>query len=143
MPGLRQAQEAHGFGITQMTASCCIPAANADIAGMPNCRAINDKVFELARRLHPDIVILNGTFEKYLDHVVETVVALKQMMDVRVIVLGPVPGWNRGLPNEVLRYYMLHHDLIPRRFNGAVSSNWYDAKMRAALVPEGTEFISA
>jgi peptidoglycan/LPS O-acetylase OafA/YrhL len=143
MPGLRKAQQARGFGIAQFTSSSCIPAVNADIAGVPNCRAINDKVLELARKLRPDIVILHGTFEKYLDHVTETVVALKQMTDARVIVLGPVPGWKRGLPNEVLRYYMLHHDLIPQRFNGAVSSNAYDAKMRAALEPEGAEFISA
>jgi hypothetical protein len=38
---------------------------------------------------------------------------------------------------------MLHHSLIPQRFNGAVSSNWYDAKMRDALVPQGAAFISA
>jgi hypothetical protein len=112
MPGLRLAQEALGFGIAQFTSSSCIPAVNADNAGVP--RAINDKVLELARKLHPDIVILYGTFEKYLDHVAETVAALKQMTDARVIVLGSVPGWKRGLPNEVLRYYMLHHDLIPR-----------------------------
>jgi hypothetical protein len=111
MPGLRLAQEARGFSIAQFTSSSCIPAVNADV---PNCRAINDKVLELARKLHPDIVILHGTFEKYLDHVAETVAALKQMTDARVIVLGSVPGWKRGLPNEVLRYYMRHHDLIPR-----------------------------
>ncbi len=110
---------------------------------MPNCRAINDKVLELARKLHPDIVLLHGTFEKHLDHVAETVVALRQATNARVIVLGPVPGWKRGLPNEVLRYYMLHHGLIPQRFSGAVSSNGYDAKMSAALEPEGAEFISA
>ena len=143
MPGLRKAQEARGFGIAQFTASSCIPAINADIAGVPNCRAINDKVLGLARKLHPDIVLLHGTFEKHLDHVAETVAALKQATNARVIVLGPVPGWKRGLPNEVLRYYMLHHALIPQRFSGAVSSNGYDAKMRAALEPEGAEFISA
>ena len=143
MPGLRKAQQARGFGIAQFTTSSCIPAVNADIAGVPNCRAVNDKVLELARKLHPDIVLLHGTFEKHLDHVAETVAALKQITNTRVIVLGPVPGWKRGLPNEVLRYYMLHHALIPQRFSGAVSSNGYDAKMRAALVPEGAEFISA
>jgi peptidoglycan/LPS O-acetylase OafA/YrhL len=143
MPGLRQAQEARGFGIAQFTSSSCIPAINVEIEGVPNCRAINDKVLALARKLQPDIVVLHGTFEKYLDHVAETVAALKRTTSARVVVLGPVPGWKRGLPNEVLRYYMLHHSLIPQRFNGAVSSNWYDAKMRDALLPQGAEFISA
>jgi len=143
MPGLRKAQETRGFGVAQFTSSSCIPAVNADIAGVPNCRAINDKVLGLARELHPDIVLLHGTFEKYLDHVAETVATLRQATNARVIVLGPVPGWKRGLPNEVLRYYMLHHGLIPQRFSGAVTSNGYDAKMRSALEPEGAEFISA
>ena len=38
---------------------------------------------------------------------------------------------------------MLYHRLIPERWNGAVSSNWYDAVMREKLVPAGAEFISA
>jgi hypothetical protein len=59
------------------------------------------------------------------------------------VVLGPVPVWRRGLPNEVLRHFMMYHRLIPERWNGAVSSNWYDAVMREELVPAGAEFISA
>jgi hypothetical protein len=116
---------------------------NADVAGTPNCRAINDKVLALARQLRPDIVLLHGTWEKYLDNVAETVAALKQQTGARVVVLGPVPVWKRGLPGEVLRYFMLHHRLIPERSSQAVSSNWYDAIMRAKLIPSGAEFISA
>jgi peptidoglycan/LPS O-acetylase OafA/YrhL len=143
MPGLRKAQQVHDFGIAQFTSNSCIPALNADIAGAPNCRAINDEVLGLARRLQPDVVLLHGTFEKYLDHVAETVTALKQQTRARVVVLGPVPGWKRGLPNEVLRYFMLHHRLIPERSDDAVASSAYDARMRAALLPQGAEFISA
>jgi len=142
MPGLLKAQETHGFGLAQLTSSSCIPALNADIPATPNCRAANDRVLALARRIRPDIVLLHGTWEKYLDHVGETVTALKEI-GARVVVLGPVPGWKRGLPNEVLRYYMLHHELIPERTAQAVSTNWYDAKMRDALVPLGAHFISA
>ena len=143
LPGLRKAQEVSAFGIAQFTSSSCIPALNADIAGTPNCRAINDKVLSLARQIRPDIVLLHGTWEKYLDNVAETVAALKQQTGARVVVLGPVPVWKRGLPGEVLRYYMLHHRLIPERSSQAVSSNWYDAIMRAKLLPSGAEFISA
>jgi peptidoglycan/LPS O-acetylase OafA/YrhL len=142
MPGLRKAQESHDFGIAQFTLTSCIPAINADIAGVPNCRAANDKVLELARQLQPDIVLLHGTWEKHLDHVAETVTALKQATRARVIVLGPGPFWKRGLPSEVLRYFLLHHRLIPTRI-GSSGSSRYDAEMRAALVPRGAEFISA
>ena len=115
MPGLRKAQQSRGFGIAQLTSSSCIPALNVDIPATPNCRAINDRVLALARQLKPDIVLLHGAWEQYLDHVGETVTALKQETGARVVVLGPVPGWKRGLPNEVLRHYLLHHRLIPQR----------------------------
>src|SRR5712691_1878094 len=126
MPGLRKAQESRDFGIAQFTSSSCIPAINADIPGVPNCRAINDKVLELARQLKPDVVLLHGTWEKYLDHVAETVTALKQATGARVVALGPVPVWKRGLPNEVLRFFLLYHRLIPERLK-ASGSNGYDA----------------
>ena len=143
MPGLLKAQQTRNFGIGQLTSSSCIPALNADIPSTPNCRAINDKVLSLVRDIRPDIVLLHGTWEKHLDHVAETVVALKQQTNARVVVLGGVPAWRRGLPSEVLHYFMLHRRLIPARSNVAAQSNGYDAVMRAKLVPLGAEFISA
>jgi peptidoglycan/LPS O-acetylase OafA/YrhL len=143
VPGLRKAQETHDFGIAQFTSSSCIPALNAAMTNVTNCRAINDKVLALARDIKPDIVVLHGTWEKYLDNVAETVTALKQQTNARVVVLGATPEWKRGLPNEVLRYFMLYHRLIPPRSNDAVTSNGYDAVMRAKLVPAGAEYISA
>ncbi|WP_198164235.1 acyltransferase family protein [Bradyrhizobium jicamae] len=142
LPGLRKAQEARNFGIAQLTSSSCIPALNADIPGNPNCRAMNDKVFSLVRQIEPDIVVLHGTWEKHLDNVAETVVALKKT-NARVIILGGVPMWRRGLPSEVLRYFMLHRTLIPERSPSASPPTAYDAVMRARLEPLGAEFISA
>jgi peptidoglycan/LPS O-acetylase OafA/YrhL len=143
LPGLRKAQETRDFGIAQLTSSSCIPALNADIISTPNCRAMNDTVFSLVRQIKPDIVLLHGTWEKHLDSVAETVVALKKGTDARVVVLGGVPAWRRGLPSEVLRHFMLHRALIPSRSTGAAPPSAYDAKMRATLVPLGAEFISA
>jgi peptidoglycan/LPS O-acetylase OafA/YrhL len=143
LPGLRKAQEARSFGIAQLTSSSCIPALNADIPGTPNCRAMNDKVFSLVREISPEIVLLHGTWEKHLDNVAETVVALKRKTNARVVVLGGVPAWKRGLPSEVLRYFMLHRTLIPERSPSASSPTAYDAVMRARLGPLGAEFISA
>jgi peptidoglycan/LPS O-acetylase OafA/YrhL len=143
MPGLRRAQETRDFGIAQLTSSSCIPALNADIAVNPNCRSTNDKVLALARQIQPDIVLLHAAFAQHLDHVGETVTALKQHTGARVVVLGPVPGWKRGLPNEVLRYYLLHRELIPQRTFQGATTNGYDATMRGALVPLGAELISA
>jgi len=141
LPGLRKAQETRDFGIAQFTSSSCIPALNTDIAGVPNCRAINDKVLVLALKIKPDIVLLHGTWGGSLDGVAETVKALKQQTGARIIVLGSVPWWKRGLPNEVLRYFMLHHRLIPERSDRAEADS-SGARLREKLVPLGAEFIS-
>jgi SGNH domain (fused to AT3 domains) len=143
MPGLRRAQRTRDFAIAQFTSSACAPALNVDIPGVPHCRAINDQVLRLARELRPDIVLLHGTADKFMDHMAETVTALKRDTAARVVMLGPEPLWRRGLPSEVLRYYMLHHRLIPARYNGNLSPNWADAELRARLVPKGAEYISA
>jgi peptidoglycan/LPS O-acetylase OafA/YrhL len=143
LPGLRHAQKERDFGIAQLTSSSCIPALNADIAGVPNCRTMNDKVFSFVRQIKPDVVLLHGTWEKHLDNVAQTVAALKQETNARIVVLGGVPMWRRGLPSEVLRHFMLHRTLIPERSPNAAPSTAYDAVMRAKLEPLGAEFISA
>ena len=142
LPGLRKAQETNDFGIAQFTSSSCVPALHTDAAGVPNCRAINDKVLSIARDLQPEIVLLHSTWGGPLDGVGETVTALKQQTKARVIVLGSVPWWKRGLPNEVLRYFMLHHRLIPERSDRAETDS-SGARLREKLVPLGAEFISA
>jgi peptidoglycan/LPS O-acetylase OafA/YrhL len=141
LPGLRKAQQVRDFGIAQFTSSSCIPALNIDVAGTPNCRAINDKVLSLAQQIQPDIVILHSTWDRYLDGVADTVTALKQKTNARIIVLGSVPWWKRGLPNEVLRYFMLHHSLIPQRSTRA-EADGSGARLREKLVPLGAQFIS-
>jgi peptidoglycan/LPS O-acetylase OafA/YrhL len=143
MPGLRKAQETRGFGIAQFTASSCVPIINAEILTAPGCRANNDSVLAMAAKLQPDIVLLHGTWEKDLDHAAETVAALKRQTRARVVVLGPVPFWKRGLPSEVLRYWFLHHSLITPRSHDADAERDIDNRLRAAMVPAGAEFVSA
>jgi peptidoglycan/LPS O-acetylase OafA/YrhL len=141
LPGLRKTQETRDFGIAQFTSSSCIPALDIDVPGVPNCRAINDKVLALARQIKPDIVLLHSTWDGDLDGVAKTVAALKQQTNARIIVLGSVPWWKRGLPNEVLRYFMLHHRLIPERSDRAAADS-SGTRLREKLVPLGAEFIS-
>jgi peptidoglycan/LPS O-acetylase OafA/YrhL len=143
MPGLLQAQQTRAFGLAQFTASACTPAIHADIAGVPNCRANNDRVLARVIQLKPDIVLLHGLQGKYLDHIAETVAVLKRETGARVVALGAEPLWDRGLPNEVLRHYMLYHRLIPVRSFDAVLHHWQDVAVRDRLVAQGAEFISA
>lgn len=141
MPGLRKAQETHDFGIAQFTSSACPPLLHADVARVPHCRAVNDRVLAAARDLQPEIVLLHAAWGPNLDDLTETVTALKQQTRARIIVLGSVPWWKRGLPNEVLHYYLLHQRLIPERFRA--ESDFFGARLRERIVPLGAEFISA
>jgi len=143
MPGLLKAQQTHDFGIAQFTASACTPAINVDIPEVRNCAANNAKVLAMARQIRPDIVLLHGIQGKYLDAVADTIATLKRDTGARVVVLGAEPIWDRGLPNEVMRHYMLFHRVIPPRSFEGVLSNWLDRAMLAKLVPAGAEFISA
>ena len=143
MPGLVKAQQTHHFGIAQLTANSCVPILDVDIAVTPNCRANNDRVLALARQLKPDIILLHGTWEKDLDRVRATVATLKRETSARIVVLGPGVFWRRGLPNEVLRHYMLHHELIPVRSSEAVLAREVERDLREAAVVEGGEYISA
>jgi hypothetical protein len=143
MPGLFKAQDTRKFGIAQFTASSCVPILDLNVAVTPNCRANNDRVLATAIKLKPDIILLHGTWEKNLDQVGATVAALRRETQARVVVLGRDVVWKRGLPNEVLRYYLLHHQLIPARSSEAVVPQAIDHELREAVSREGGEFISA
>jgi peptidoglycan/LPS O-acetylase OafA/YrhL len=143
MPGLLKARQTRDFGLAQLTASSCVPLLSVDIAVTPNCRANNERVLALAREMKPDIILLHGTWEKDFDRAAETVATLKRETPARVIVLGPGVLWKRGLPNEVLRYYMLHHELIPVRSTEGVIVRGVERDLREAVVRGGGEFISA
>ncbi|MES2192902.1 MAG: acyltransferase family protein [Pseudomonadota bacterium] len=142
MPGLRKAQETRDFGIAQFTLSSCLPALNTDVDGTPSCRAANDTVLSLAQTMQPDVILLHSTWDKYLDSVAETVRILKRTTNARVVVLGSVPLWKRGLPNEVLRYFMLQHSLIPERSTRAEADR-SGATLREKVIPLGAHYISA
>ncbi|MET4089508.1 peptidoglycan/LPS O-acetylase OafA/YrhL [Bradyrhizobium sp. RT7b] len=139
LPGLRRAQEMREFGIAQFTASSCMP----DLDGPANCRENNARVLEIAVKMDPEVVLLHAYWGLNLDGVAGIVAALKQRTHARIVVLGPVPVWRRGLPQEVILHYLQHQELIPERSNIGVSLNWQDAPMRAKLEQLGAEFISA
>jgi hypothetical protein len=66
---------------------------------------------------------------------------LKRTTNARIVVLGSVPWWKRGLPNEVLRFFLLHHRLIPERARAEPDAS--GATLLDKVVPAGAEFISA
>ncbi len=146
MPGLRQLQNERNFGLAQFNSNSCGPWLSVDVPGNPNCRSMNDEVLGIVRRARPDVVVLHArgsTRPEDIAGLKKTILALRALSIPRTIVLGPVPVWKRGLPSEMLRYFAMHHALIPERFLQRVYRSWDDAQMRSALMEVGAEYISA
>jgi peptidoglycan/LPS O-acetylase OafA/YrhL len=146
MPGLRKLQNDRGFGLAQFTSSNCGPMLSVDVPGARNCRRINNDVLFAVSRAHPDIVLLHGrgsTRPEDIAGLEKLIAALRALSIPRIVVLGPVPVWKRGLPNEVLGYFVKHQTLIPQRSSQRVYRVWNEAQMRSALAGLGAEYISA
>jgi peptidoglycan/LPS O-acetylase OafA/YrhL len=146
MPGLRQLQHERNFGLAQFNANSCGPWLAVDVPGNPNCRSINDEVLGIVGRARPDVVVLHArgsTRPEDIAGLKKTISTLRGLSIPHIIVLGPVPVWKRGLPNEVLRYFVMHHALIPTRSSQRVYQSWNDAQMRSAIVDMGAVYISA
>jgi peptidoglycan/LPS O-acetylase OafA/YrhL len=145
MPGLRKLQLKENFGLAEFTANSCGPWLNVDIRDNANCRQVNDSVLKVVSSVRPDVVLLHErgyADPENIDGLKNTVRALRTL-SIRTVVLGPDPVWKRGLPNEVVRYLVIHHTLIPMRSSERVYDVWDDAKMRSDLTQLGAEYISS
>ena len=146
MPGLRQLQLERSLGLAQFTSNSCGPWLSVDVPGYPNCRSINDEILRIVAGARPDFVLLHGRGSTRAEDIAglkETILALRALSIAHIIVLGPVPVWKRGLPNEVLRYFVMNNALIPARSSQRVYQSWNDAQMRSAVMDVGAEYISA
>jgi hypothetical protein len=108
-PGLRAAARERSFRIAQMTASACPPLLDHRASDRPKCHAINAGVLARARELRPDSVVLSARWEEYRDlgDLTHTVTELRRLGVKQIVVVGPSPSWELGLPqtlyNEVKR----------------------------------------
>jgi peptidoglycan/LPS O-acetylase OafA/YrhL len=146
MPGLRQLQKERNFGLAQFTSNSCGAWLSVDVPGNPNCRSVNDEVLGIIKQEHPDIVLLHARGSARPEDIAglkKTILTLRALSIPRIVVLGPVPVWKRGLPSEVLRHFVMHHTLIPERFSQRVYRSWDETQMRPALMEVGAEYISA
>jgi peptidoglycan/LPS O-acetylase OafA/YrhL len=146
MPGLRQLQHERNFGVAQFNANSCGPWLAVDVPGNPNCRRINDEVLGIVSLARPDVVMLHArgsTRPEDIAGLKQTILALHAASIPHIIVLGPVPVWKRGLPNEVVRYLVIHHALIPARSSERVYQTWNDAEMKSEMKKVDAEYISA
>jgi peptidoglycan/LPS O-acetylase OafA/YrhL len=145
MPGLRDIQQTgDGIGLAQLTSSNCAPASNASTP--VGCRQVNKAVLQTLRRIRPDLVLLHASGplnDETMGGWKETIAGLKLMQAPRVVVIGPVPAWKRGLPGQMLHFYITHRSLLPQRSSEFVYDIWDEKAAKAFFSAEGVEYVSA
>jgi len=143
VPGLRDLQGRHSFGLAQFAISSCEPVFTDVVS--ERCRTLNREVMETIDRVAPDVVLLEAIWyptDPHLDGLAATVVELKHHGVQRVVVLGRVPVWEGGLKYQIFDFYRRHRAL-PSRLPQPIGEKAFDIKMRARLEPLGAVFVSA
>ncbi len=125
-PGVQAVQKQHNFRLAQFTRSSCPPLANHD------CATTNAWVMQQLAILKPDAALLASNWAEHwqgegahtLRALENTIVTLKQTGTHRVVVIGPMPQWQDGLPRALFNFYRqdfplhrmpdrMHYALVP------------------------------
>jgi peptidoglycan/LPS O-acetylase OafA/YrhL len=135
------------LNIVQRTAAGVPPMLGAEIEGLPERRSINEFILAAVGREHPKYVVLAANWPVYKwEDLGRTIRAIKETGAARVIVIGPVPQWTAGLPQQLCNF-AIHHPYtpIPTRLNSGL---WpeplrIDPLLRAVAEQSGAEYVSA
>lgn len=146
----------HGFevelgmtGAAQLTASGCPPLQGIDFPKRPECRGINEHAIDLARRLRPDVLVLAGAWVAYDEEVIReglkaSLSALRVGLDwrPRIVVVGSVPHWLRGLPSLLVNDLLTGHgEMVSRRALDPLAAE-RDRLLGEIAAAEGVDFFS-
>jgi peptidoglycan/LPS O-acetylase OafA/YrhL len=143
--GLRVFAAPRGVAVTQLTSSLCPPILGRPQPGHPTCEPVNASVFEIIGALRPEVVVLHSTWRYELDGLAATVEALRAAGVGRVVVVGPVPWWERSLTDLAVAQARAQAStpLLPSRLAHALLADDGDARVRASLAGSDAVFISA
>jgi peptidoglycan/LPS O-acetylase OafA/YrhL len=144
IPGLRKLQETHEFGLAQYTVSSCPP-----VLLRPNptkhCLERNRRIVDLIGKSAPDVVLLQAIWDvnDKTEDLRPTIEALRAQHIARIVILGPVPVWQGGLPNAVAAYYWRTGSVIPERTPFYFDRVSGDVGLRKIAADLNVEYISA
>ncbi len=142
MPGLRDLQSDHRFGIAQFTTSGCQPLLGVSAETDAMCVARNRAVLSQLSEIKPQAVLLNALWRSSADELKPTIDALRAIGVTRIVILGRVPVWEGGLPNLVAVYYRRTGELLPEWSSLFVEGPSNDDAIRLAADRLGIAYIS-
>jgi peptidoglycan/LPS O-acetylase OafA/YrhL len=136
--GLEKAEKKFRFRLAFFGIPGCPPILEA------KCDVSNAAAFDFVRSSTPDIVLLHAMWDRTdnLDKLRETIRRLKAIDVPRIVILGPVPVWKRGLPHTLVNFYRFQH-IIADGIATGVSGTADDERMESFSTSAGVEYISA
>lgn len=93
----------------QTTRSACLPVLNSSNFLGESCSDFNDKIFADLIKIKPKILFMHGNW--YVKDPIESATKLNEVVkrinqacpETRIVVLGIVPQWIKGLPENIIR----------------------------------------
>ncbi|MGA7804410.1 acyltransferase family protein [Bradyrhizobium sp.] len=142
LPGLRDLQSRHRFGIAQFAMAGCQPLSVTAYGVSEDCLRRNRDALTLLAVAHPDIVLFEALWVvSGPDQLRPSIAALRAGGIARIVVLGRVPNWTGGLPNAIAAYYRRTGRLLPERTPLFVENE--DEPMQRFSNALGVEYISS
>ena len=135
------------FALAQYNRSGCPPVPSFPVQGRPHCVEDNDLAFSALTEAHPDIVLLDSawSYGNITPRLMELIAKLHEQKIPRIIIMGPLPYWDLGLPKAVLDYYRSNlHQIIPKRssFRVDLTEFQFQQRFRDKIRELGLEYIS-
>ena len=105
-PGLKHFGDTNNVQIGQYTAGQCLPLVGWTHSNNSYryCKQINDQIIRKIKLLKPTLLILHGNWKiqhasKDLEN---TATVLHDLGVDKILLIGPVPQWHKGLPRQLL-----------------------------------------
>jgi peptidoglycan/LPS O-acetylase OafA/YrhL len=101
------------YNIVQRTSSLCAPIIGRDVKGRPGCKEINDGILDWIRQERPDKIVLTAAWStSFAPEIGPTISKLQSLGASDIELVGPVPLWQKPLP-EQLASYIQEHKVFP------------------------------
>jgi peptidoglycan/LPS O-acetylase OafA/YrhL len=146
-PGLRQFGQSAGFRVAEFAQSACPPVLDIDMPDRPFCRSGNQAVLAAIAHDDPQVVVLPAMWGDYnavsVAQVERSIAELQRLGSPRIVLIGPPPLWDRGLPRAMLEYYMQWRTMMPQysRFR-LLNNDHIENSLRAIAMKSNIKYFS-
>ena len=106
IPGFRR-QFSNTYELIFRTSSGCGAFIGFVNPRRPGCRELNDEILDWIQTQKPDKVVIAGWWQNRYNHLAlleKTLAVLAKQQVDNVVILGPVPNWQKTLPRTLIEY---------------------------------------